>query len=261
VTKGSGSFDFATRNDRAIWARITGSLAQSDASESTYMLGVLGSHMAINENVLIGAMVQLDYAEEITDAASVNGTGWLAGPYVVARSATQPFTFEGSLLSGQSSNDISPFGTYSDSFETERLLATAKVTGSFEIDGTKWYPKLGVNYVRDAQQAYTDSLSNIIGAQTIEMTEATFGLDFVRPISDEYILMGGTTGIYSQSSGTGGQAALLVPNTEGMRARIDLGMNYASDNGVMSSVNLFYDGIGASGYEALGVDVSVAIEF
>lgn len=261
VTKGLGTFDFATRTDGPIWARITGSVAQSDTSESTYMLGVLGSHMTVNENLLIGAMVQLDYAEEVTGASMVSGTGWLAGPYVVARSATQPLVFESSLLYGRTSNDISPFGTYSDTFETERFLATAKLTGNIQGNDIIWYPNLGFSYVHDAQAAYTDSLNNVIGKQTIEMTEATIGLDFVRTFSDEYTLLGGITGIYSQSGGTGGQAASLAPYTEGMRARIDLGMNFASDDGIPSGLSVFYDGIGVSGYDAFGVDVSVAIEF
>lgn len=115
--------------------------------------------------------------------------------------------------------------------------------------------------MRDTQAAYTDSLNNVIAAQTIEITEASFGVDFIRTLSDELSLAGGITGIYSQSSGTGGQAALLVPNTEGMRARIDLGMDFRSDAGLSSSVSVFYDGIGADGYEAFGVDALITFEF
>jgi hypothetical protein len=261
VTRGLGTFDFATRTDGPVWARITGSVAQSDISESTYMLGVLGSHMTVNENLLIGAMVQLDYAEEVTGASTASGTGWLAGPYVVARSPSQPLVFESSVLYGQTSNDVSPYGTYSDAFETERLLATAKLTGNIQSNDIIWYPNLGFSYLHDEQAAYTDSLNNVIGKQTIEMTEATFGLDFVRSLSDEFTLLGGVSGIYSQSGGKGGQAATLIPYTEGMRARTDLGVNFASDEGISSSVIVFYDGIGASGYDAFGFDVSVAIEF
>ena len=66
-------------------------------------------------------MVQFDHAKD--DANKASGSGYMVGPYFVAQVPDQPLYFEGRLLYGQTDNKISPLGTFTDSFKTERMLA------------------------------------------------------------------------------------------------------------------------------------------
>lgn len=98
ATRGKGSFDFATGMTYPAWVQANGAWTTEGDSRSEYMFAALGSHRAINENLLIGVMLQFDHMSEETGVASVRGTGWMAAPYFVARSAIQLLYFEGRLL-------------------------------------------------------------------------------------------------------------------------------------------------------------------
>ena len=77
-------------------------------------------------------------------ANNASGRGWMVGPYFVAKTPEQPLYFEGRLLYGQTDNEISPLGTYTDSFETERWLAQLRATGEYKIRNTTLMPLLDV---------------------------------------------------------------------------------------------------------------------
>ncbi|MCB1655431.1 MAG: hypothetical protein KDI41_16480, partial [Pseudomonadales bacterium] len=111
ATEGSGSIDGCVSHGNT-WAEITGAWSGDDS----YTLASFGAHGFVNPNLLVGGMVQFDHAEDSANNAS--GTGWMVGPYFVAQVPDQPLFFEGRLLYGQTDNDISPLGTYTDSFET-----------------------------------------------------------------------------------------------------------------------------------------------
>lgn len=96
-------------------------MARDGTAETQYGFGAIGSHLRFGENMLIGGMAQFDHADTIDGTAGTKSTGWLAGPYIVARLESQPLISEGLLLYGTTSNDVSPLGTYTDSFNTERL--------------------------------------------------------------------------------------------------------------------------------------------
>ena len=83
-------------------------------------------------------MVEFGYADEPN--MKTKGTGWAVGPYFVTKTPDQPFYLEGRLLYGQSRNTVTPLGTYSDTFVTDRLLAQLRTTGSFTTGRTKWLP-------------------------------------------------------------------------------------------------------------------------
>lgn len=72
----------------------------------------------------------------------------------------QALYFEGRVLYGQTKNKFSPFGTYTDSFDTERLLAKFKVASELEYDRTTLMPSMQLSYTTDDQKAYTDGLGN-----------------------------------------------------------------------------------------------------
>lgn len=226
-----------------VWAEISSSWS----GDGSYTLGTLGVHEFLNPNLLIGGMVQFDNTDDLANNAS--GHGWMVGPYFVAQVPDQPLYFEGRLFYGQTDNGITPIGTYTDSFETERWLAQLRATGEYQVQNTTLMPLLDFTYTDDTQQAYTDSLGNTIPGQTISLMQLSAGLDFSQPLpvqTGKLMLTGGLSGIYSATDG--GAAA---PEFENWRGRTHLGLNYDTDTGATMNVGAFYDGLGTN-YESYG---------
>lgn len=267
ATQAGGSFNFMTspNADNSLWFRLNGSWSNEDTRETQYVFGVLGSHYTVSPNLLVGGMVEIDYFSQDDGLATVEGSGWLAGPYFVARTAAHPLFFEGRLLYGQTSNEVSPFGTYTDGFDTERVLAQLKVAGELQYNATTVIPSLQLTYTSDNQDAYVDSLDNLVPEQGIEIGQAEVGLDFRHAVSLHHnsaalMLTGGVAAIGSSTSGSG-NADLVIPTYEGGRGKVKLGANYTLADGGMLAVDAFYDGIGTSGYESYGLQVGFNLAF
>lgn len=251
ATEGSGSIDGCVSHGNA-WAELTGAWSGDDS----YTLASFGAHGFVNPNLLIGGMLQFDHAEDSANNAS--GSGYMVGPYFVAQAPDQPLYFEGRLLYGETDNDISPLGTYTDSFETERWLAQLRATGEYQVQNTTLMPLLDFTYTDDTQKAYTDSLGNVIPGQTVSLMQVTAGLDFSQPLpvqTGALELTGGLSGIYSATDG-----AAASPEFENWRGRTHLGLNYDTGTGATMNVGAFYDGIG-TGYESYGANVGLDWRF
>ena len=233
-----------------------GSISSAWSGDDSYTLGTLGVHGFVNSNMLIGGMAQFDRAED--SASNAAGTGYMVGPYFVAKAAEQPLYFEGRLLYGQSENTIAPLGTYTDKFRTKRLLAQLRATGEYKLKSATMMPLLDFTYTDDAQQAYTDSLGNTISGQKVSLMQITAGMDFNKPIpvkTGRLELTGGLSGIYSSTEG-----GAVAPEFEHWRGRVHLGLNYVMKNGSNLSATGFYDGI-ATDYESYGVNVRFDLRF
>lgn len=251
VTSGSGAANGCVSQGNA-WAEITGSWSGDDS----YTLGSFGAHSLMNPNLLVGAMLQVDYAEDAVNNTS--GSGWMVGPYFVARIPEQPLFLEGRLLYGQTENDITPLGTFTDSFDTERFLAQLRATGEYNVQAFTLMPLLDVTYTDDTQKTYVDSLGNTIPGQTVSLTQVTAGMNFTRDLeatSGSLELVGGLSGIYSSSAG-----AAASPKFEHWRGRTHLGLNYGMATGGKLRVSTFYDGIGTN-YESYGASFGFDMEF
>lgn len=265
VTQGRGTFNFASKPENPVWVRSLGAADESNAVDSTYFFGAIGSHFYINPNVILGGMLQVDYLEQDDEGAEIEGYGWMIGPYIVAQLPGENLFFEGRLLYGQSSNEVSPLGTFTDDFDTERFLVQAKVAGVIQRGETSLIPSFAATYASDRQKAYVDSLGGLIPEQEVRLAQMELGLGFETPVPFEtvqgdMILTGGVSAIGSfyEASGTG---PTVLPDYEGGRARIELGMRYSMKKGGQLVVETFYDGIGANGYQAYGAQVGLNMQF
>ncbi|MGV0033544.1 MAG: autotransporter outer membrane beta-barrel domain-containing protein, partial [Candidatus Azotimanducaceae bacterium WSBS_2022_MAG_OTU7] len=246
----SGSVDGCVSRGQA-W----GELSNTWSSDSSYTLVTLGVHGFVRDSLIIGGMVQFDAADD-DDTRNISGQGWLAGPYFVSKPAGQNISLEGRLLYGETDNDISPLGSYKDSFDTKRYLAQLRVTGQYSYRTMTLMPLLDFTYTEDMQQAYTDTLGNLLDEQGIDLTQLTFGVDFKLPVAvqtGQLDLTGGLSGTYSETNG--GEA-----DFERSRGRVELGLSYSSGNGTTLRIGTFYDGI-SSDNESYGVDLSFDMEF
>lgn len=267
VTPGRGDFAFASAPGAAngIWARLNGSWTHEDTRNTRYAFGVIGSHVKLSPDLLIGGMVEFDSLSQEDGASRIDGHGWLIGPYFVARSPAHPLFFEGMLLYGQTKNDISPLGADADRFETERLLAQLKVTGEIYQGRTTWMPSVQLSYTTDTQKAYTDGFGNLIPEQGLELTQAEIGLDVRHKVrlpgrSGAWELTGGLVFVGSSVKGSG-NAALVVPEYVGGRGKLKAGASYTLANGAILTVDAFHDGIGTANYESSGVQLGFNLTF
>ncbi len=263
-SEAAGYFNLSSKHKGFFWFDVKGSWSREASSKTKYGHGTFGSHFEINPNVLLGAMVQFDVAENTDASSSLKSEGWLVGPYAAARHPSQDLYFEAAILYGQTQNRIKPFNTYEDTFKTDRWLFRGAVTGEVVFEDLSLFPNLKLTHTTDRQRANTDSLSNEISEQSISLTEISAGIDFNRPIAidgGQIALVGGISGIWSGSSGEGGSAGDIVPDYDGGRAKLHLGMNFKDDNGFGASLSGFYDGIGAGDYYAYGASVSLKKQF
>ena len=232
--------------------------------DSTYIFGAVGGHVALSSDFIVGGMIELDYFDQEEGTDGVDGTGWLAGPYFVSRVDGKNLYLEGKLLYGQSSNDITS-GTTTGSFDSKRLLAQVRLSGDMQYGVTRLIPSIQASYTSDKQEAYTDSTATLIAGQTVELGQLEIGVDFETPApfytgAGNMLLTGGVTAIGSYIGGSG-DAVGVLPDYEGGRARLDLGLVYQGAGGGILDVSTFYDGIGTGDYEAYGIEAGFNFKF
>ena len=250
ITRSGGTVAFNSGYNAPIWARLNANWSTDLGAESQYVFGVIGGHSKFSQNFLLGGMLQFDHQSETNGAAITQGTGWLLGPYFVAKLPTQQLYFEGSLLYGQTANTVSPLGTYTDSFTTERWLATLGVSGAIERGNLTLLPFLDAKYTSDSQAAYVDGLSNPIAAQTIGLAQVSAGLDLELALNAATMLKAGVSGTWSYSSGS-----VIAPGYEGGRAKLSFGVAHRFSDCNVLELSSFYDGIGTPDFERSGAEI------
>ena len=267
VTQAKGNFHFVNSpdTDSGLWVRLNGTWTNEETRKTKYVFGALGRHYAVSPNLLVGGMVELDFISQEDGAETIEGRGWLAGAYMVTRVPNHPLFIDGRLLYGQTTNDVSPIGTYTDRFKTERWLAQINVSGELQYHATTLIPSAQITYATDDQAAYTDSLGNMISSQGIKIWQAAIGLDFSHDVALQNTttslqLTGGIAAIGTSTRGAG-NSSVVTPTYEGERGRINLGANYTMENGARLTLETFYDGIGVSSYESYGLQVGFNLAF
>ncbi|MFZ5962233.1 autotransporter outer membrane beta-barrel domain-containing protein [Thalassococcus sp. BH17M4-6] len=226
-------------------------------------IAYLGADYLLTENVLVGALVQLDDMEDAGSGTTVEGRGWMAGPYVTARIAPNLY-FDGRIAAGRSSNEISPFNTYTDDLDTTRWMAMASLTGEFEKGNWTIRPSASFSYFEETQDSYVDSLGVSIPSQTVSLGQIKLGPTFTGefesasgiPYSPYFSL----DAIYNMGDTDG--VTLTEPDTaatEGWRGRIKAGVDWTSEGGSRFSFGGTYDGIGRKDFGAWGLTFDVTI--
>jgi outer membrane autotransporter protein len=126
--------------------------------------------------LLVGVMVQHDTMDEKSEQLgySINGTGWMAGPYAAMRLSKNLF-LDGRVLHGKSSNTISPFLTYSDDFSTTRWLGAARLTGLWSHGNWQFSPSAEIVYFVDKSEDYIDSNGFMIESQEARIGRVILG--------------------------------------------------------------------------------------
>ncbi len=244
--------------DYDIWTEIYAAHSKASQSRNNLFVGYLGAHYFVTDHLLLGMVGQLDFSRQKnkTDNSKSDGLGWMVGPYIVGQLPDQKLFYEMRASWGRSNNKISPLGTYEDSFETERWMASAKISGLFEYEGFKLIPETSLSYFQETQLAYTDSLSNRIASQTISLGEVRMGPKISKQfaLGDTMTLEPslGTSGVYNfaRRDNKGSQGHPL--GSDSLRARLDAGFSLLSADGMEISGAGYYDGLGVEDYHSYG---------
>ena len=290
---GSGSFTFQATDGRlalnggfihnGVWGKVSGSRASSESGDTKSVtksvLGSFGIHRKYSEHVLAGAMLQFDLSDhdragQVGTTHTIDGTGWLAGPYFAARHDTRPVYFEGRLLYGQSDNDIRfidpALGVRTGSFDTKRLLAQIRVEGEIAVsggrdhgddggaDGPRLRPYADARWIEDRAEAFTDNFGNRVPGQKVSIGQLELGSNVEVPIAVRTGAMTFTGGLGLVWSNTDGD---YITSDSGGRGRGEIGFLYDLDDNLRIEFESFYDGIGSSRYEGYGLSLSAEMKF
>ena len=268
-----------------VWGKVSGAYASSESaagntkSVTKSVLASFGVHRKYSEHFLAGVMLQLDLSDheragQVGTTDTIDGTGWLAGPYFAARHGSQPLNFEGRLLYGQSDNDIRFMDTglgvmRTGSFDTRRLLAQIRVEGEIAMsgrnhgddggeEGPRLRPYADLRWIEDRANAFTDNVNNRVPGQKVSTGQLELGSNIEIPIAvrtGEMTFTGGLGLVYSNTEGD------YIPSDSRGRGRGEIGFSYDLDDNLRIDLDSFYDGIGTSRYEGYGLSLSAEMKF
>ena len=238
----------------------------SDGSDSdgTFAIFHAGADYLLTDRILVGALVQLDYLDQdfTTIGANANGIGWMAGPYATVR-LTNNLYLDTRAAWGTSSNEISPFNTYTDDFSTTRWLVRAGLIGDWTFGAWGFRPSANVAYMQETQEAYTDSLNVEIPEQTVGVGQLDFGpeISYTYQTESGYMIAPSAkvTGIWNFKRDTYGVTTTTSSAGVEMRAKAEFGLNVRMPSGVRVEANGSYDGIGAEDYNAVSGQVKLSV--
>ncbi len=239
-------------NSWDIWSEGNIALFDSNSGQRGSM-GVVhaGVDYLLNEDVLVGLRAQVDWMNQDFAATSgtVDGTGWMVGPYAMIR-LDENFYFDVSATWGQSYNFISPFGTYIDEFKTTRWMINSSLVGEFTRENWTIMPALSFLYINENQGAYTDSLSVFIPGQNVAQGEIKFAprVSYTSRLEDGSVLIpwAELAGVYSFASTPANSASSLSAAMLGLTGSVQAGIDYTTSEGSLISISGQYDGIGSS---------------
>tara|TARA_R110000868_G_scaffold13892_1_gene64601 strand:+ start:47162 stop:54469 length:7308 start_codon:yes stop_codon:yes gene_type:complete len=248
---------------QANYASVDDNRAGLDSS-STFGIYYLGVDMMASENLLIGALLQWDHAETVTGTyrSQVEGDGWLAGPYMVARLYENVY-LDARGAWGRSDNTVDPLGLYVDDFETTRWLVEANVSGEISAGNWRITPRAGLAYFSEEQASYTDTLGFFIPSQEITLGRFNAGPEFAyRFVNSEggyfepYLRV---TAVWDYDGADVYNAVGALQGIGGLRADARLGLTAEMANGGRISGEIGVMGVGEGEFEANNAMIRVRL--
>ncbi|WP_265569453.1 Ig-like domain-containing protein [Sphingomicrobium nitratireducens] len=244
---------------------LQGSLVHVDGSgdNSDMFIGYAGAHYRLSKDAVVGVMGQVDQASQDieTQAVALDGSGWMVGPYFAAR-VGKGVTFDGRAAWGGSDNGIvfesHPAG---EAFQTHRSLYRIGVSGDLDLSSS-WTlrPQARLLRYRETSDPYTDTLGVAIPEVGVEIGRLAFGPQIERRFAPAEGSWGfaprlGIDGLWDFSSKRWADGVPGIgQSTDDFRARIKVGGTLGTrDLGL--DFDAFYDGIGASSFDAYGVSL------
>ncbi len=261
---GGGSFGRPARaNPFDIWveAKYAGFADNRANADLTGHFGVvsIGADYVLSRSLLVGTMVQFDSLQQRSGsrATDVRGHGWLAGPYATLRLSPNVF-WQVRGAWGQSSNTVSPFLTYTDSFDSTRWLVSSTLAGRWRSGAWSFRPSASISYMEDVSRSYADTFGLVIPSVKSSLGQAKAGpevsyrLDLGHTVIEPHAGVQVIYNFANETSAAGfGQVGGEATGPAGTRGRVELGVRALTSGGIGLDVSGGYDGIGTGSYSAV----------
>lgn len=229
----------------------------------------VGADYAMAPGLLIGVLAQFDDTREdisqTGERGKIDGTGWMAGPYIGARLYKNLF-LDIRAAWGTSDNDIllddTELGLRTGKFETDRWLVTGTLTGSHSQGAWRFSPQVELAYGHEEYDTYQNSIGlTVLGSEAaIGRLTGTLEIGYHWSTATGYRVEphASIAGIWNFDSDD------LVINdtlfaTDESRARVEGGVTITTPLGwsVRGAAN--YDGIGGDDFESYGGSLWVSV--
>ncbi len=245
-----------------------------DSAESEFGIVQLGVDYALDDDTIVGFMVQHDWMDETQETvataaggvspAQIDGAGWMAGPYA-ARELENGIIVDVLALFGQSDNDINPLGFYTDRFETDRYLVRANISGEWADGPWRVRPSASLSHFEETQDAYTDSLGVAIPEQSVSIGRLTVGPEVAyrtdKADGSYWEFHGQLNANFDYDPATLMDATGRMFDTGQFRADAGLGVRGQFGNGAVASFEVNISGIGEDDFEASGARFEIRLPF
>jgi outer membrane autotransporter protein len=230
-----------------------------------FQLVYFGADYVLNPSFLVGALVQFDSMRltSFQNATDTWGHGWMTGPYATVRLSDNVF-LQGRAAWGRSTNEVRPYMTYVDQFDTNRWLVAATLAGQWKFGQWGFRPTASVTYLEDVAKSYTDSLGVVIPDVKSSLGQAKAGpsISYTFMQADGSVLEPrvGIDVIWNfvadnPTQGAAGQA----PGPVGVRGSTEIGLRATTAKGIALDFSGTYDGIGAADFHAVTGKATVRI--
>lgn len=219
----------------------------------------IGADYVFNRSLLIGTMVQFDSMQQSSQrqTTDVRGHGWMAGPYATLRLSNNVFLqMRGAW--GQSDNEISPFLTYVDSFESRRWLVASTLSGRWTYGNWSFRPSASISHLEDVSKSHVDTFGTIIPEVKSRLGQAKAGpelgyrFDFGHAVIEPHAGLHVIWNFAEDMTAKGfGQIGGETTGPAGVRGRVELGARAMTPSGFGLDLSGSYDGIGSAGYSSM----------
>ncbi len=240
------------------WASLTHGRYSANGAEGDFTLAAIGADWLVNRDLLIGGFAQFDRLTQNHNAtgASVDGTGWMVGPYLTARLSEHLF-LDVLAAGGRSSNSVSPYGTYDDDFAATRYMLSAALQGQWKHGAWTFLPRARLSWFRERSDAYVDSLGVAIPSVNVEQGQFAFGpgVSYRFDLDGDLVV---DTGLRFEG------VADFVRNShlgdeDSFHGRVEGSLGFAFLSGARLSLSASHDGIGRSGTRSTAGRISVSV--
>jgi len=222
-----------------------------------------GVDYLVEPDLLIGFMGQVDRFKQdfTTPGSEIDGRGWMAGPYATLK-LDEHLYLDVLGTWGKSDNDISPFGTYTDTFETDRWLVSSTLTGQFDAGNWDLRPSYTLQFFHERQSAYTDSLGVRIPEQSLSQGDMRLGpqIAYTHTFEDGSSIRpkGGFEGVYSFGERNTFSVGSFAAETQGLTGQVNGGIDYQTPGGLSLGLTTDFGGIGGTA-KSFGLTINLSM--
>jgi outer membrane autotransporter protein len=223
----------------------------------------LGGDSRVAHNLIVGALVQFDWAKDDSSvlASKVDGNGWMIGPYMSAQVHENIF-FDLRAAWGRSNNDLT-LGTTTGGFDTSRWLVKGALAGNWVSDAWRFTPSAELAYVEESQDAFTNSAGTFVPGQDVSLGRLQFGPEFgyrFAHTADTFIEpFAAIKGVWDFDNPNVAIIDGFVVGPGDFWGRLEGGLNVMTAGGTYVRGWASWDGVGASDYSGYTLQGTVNV--